>query len=399
VAEPSGIRNSLNGHVKAAVRAAPTHGYEPFLTAAREAAALLVDEAPPFEPAVSWGELHAGAVDWVALLAEAQAQPGWTHVGAAALLHGAAAGLLEPFLQPGDDGVEAAALSRASWSPEATKAFVSFGLAAGWFEARDGRLFGEEIRAVAGFGTIHRPGDWLRRRLQFELDWFWSPIGGLAAAVRTGVAPAQFAASGVSGPFRAASAAMNLEAVALRVPAARAVARHLQLAERPTTILELGTGTGMWSRAFASHPRSVVTTVDHAEVGAVVRPAMDAEFAARCSWVESDPSTVPDVGPFDVVVVPELLHTLPPEAVPGFVRSAASVLGHGGVLVVVDPLMNSARRAPAGWLWMQVKLAVSGGGRVWDTTALRAVLLGAGLAPQPPRTVGGTQIMFAHKQT
>ncbi|MBO3738119.1 SAM-dependent methyltransferase [Actinoplanes flavus] len=397
--DPRGIRGWLTGHVEAAVWAASTTGHDPFATAAAEAAAVLGHRSVPPDagsPALaSWDELRSGRVDWARLLAHDLDHPARRHIGAAALLHGAADGLFDRFLAPDAAGVSA--LSAVGWTSEATRAFESFGMAMGWFVRRDGRLYSDEIRALAGHGTIRASRQWLRRRLRFELDWFWSPIGRLGSAVQTGEAPAVFAASSGAGPFRGASAEMNLPAAPLRAPLAEAVAGMLGLGDRGVRILELGTGTAVWSRAFAGHPDSVVTTVDHPEVGAVVAPVVEERFAGRYTWVAADPSTVPG-GCFDVVVVPDLLHTLAPDAVPGFLGSAAAVLAPGGVLVIADPLVNRARNAPPGHLLMQVKLAVTGGGRVWDVTALRTALLEAGLSPQRPRTVGGTQIMAAPRR-
>ncbi len=391
-----GIRDWLTGHVEAAVWAASTTGHDPFAMAAAEAAAVLGHRSAPPDAQpmalVGWDELRSGRVDWARLLGHDLNHPARRHIGTAALLHGAADGLFDPFLTAGDDGVSA--LSAVGWTSEAVHAFETFGVAAGWFDRRDGRLFSNEIRALAGHGTISAPGQWLRRRLRFELDWFWSPIGRLASAVQTGEAPATFAASAGSGPFRGASAEMNLQAVPLRTPPALAVAGMLNLGNRGVRILELGTGTAVWSRALAGHPDSVVTTVDHPEVGTVVAPTVKEQFTGRYTWVAADPSTEHD-GTYDVVVVPDLLHTLAPDVVPGFLKSAAAVLAPGGVLVIADPLVNRARTAPPRHLLMQVKLAVTGGGRIWDVTTLRATLLEAGLSPQAPRTVGGGQIMVA----
>lgn len=416
---PAGVRGWLGGHVEAAVWATTVHDadqrHEPYATAVAEAAAVLGNawsDLPTRVP-VGWDRLCIGPVDWVELLrrpelSPADPHPGWRHLGSAALLRAAADGVLEPLVtEAAGRGVDPAALraagERSGWSAEAVDGVVAFGVAARWFELDGGRLSADELRAIAGAGVIAEPAAWLRRRLRFELDWFWEPLSRLAHATRTGVPPASFARSDSAGPFRGASAEMNLPAVPLRAPAALRVARLLRLHERVVRILELGTGTAVWSRAFAAHPGSTVTTVDHPEVHAVVAPAVDQwpaphpSFAERYTWPGGDLSRVPDSGPFDVVVLPDVLHTLSPAEIPALLRAAAEVLAPEGLLVVADVLLDRARRAPAGHLLVQAKLAVTGGGRVWDVVAVRDLLTAAGLAADRPGTVGGTQVVVARR--
>lgn len=340
-----GPRQWWNGHVAAAVQ--------------------LVEEATgPFEQVVA--EARAVLGEWPG--------PRQCLAGAAAVLKGSA------------DGVFGAALSGAVVPADAR--LVHCGLRRGWLVGGQGHVTAsDELKALAGVGVVPDPAGFLARRAQFELTWFWRPVAALAEAARTGRPPACFGAPGHAEEFRRAAALLNLTANAGRAATAHRVATDLGAHNRPMRTLEVG--ASVWGPAFAVHPGSSLTTVDYAAALEAVAPPRG--FA-------HDPATYrPHDDGYDVVVLPDVLHTVPPDTVPCWLADLAAALRPGGVLVIVDPLVNAQRTWPAEHLMTQVKLAVSGGGQIWDVAALRRVLRAAGLRPDRPRVVRGLQVVTAAK--
>lgn len=385
-------------------------GHEPYATVVREALAAAGLSAPDWDgtpaPPVSWQDLGTGEVDWRRLLCRPELRehqhPGWLQVGAAALLRAAADGLFDRSLAGPVPVAELVHSDPPTDAPDgdtsSRRSLVDFAVAEGWLEAVGDRVAaGAELRRLAGVGHLADPAAWFRDRMRFELDWFWQPLGGLGRALRGGTRPASFATPPNAGVFRAATAVMNLPADPLRAPAARAVAALVSSLGSPARrLLEQGAGTGVWGRTLALAPGCAVTAVDYPEVLAVTRRAAElAAVADRYEWHAATPAHLPAQDGYDLAVAPDVLHTLPADIVPGWLSGLAARLRPGGQLLIVDPLLKPDRLAPARHLLVQVKLAVSGVGRIWDVRELRAALIAAGLTPAQPRQVQGLQVYLA----
>ena len=124
-------------------------------------------------------------------------------------------------------------------------------------------------------------------------------------------------------------------------------------------VLEVGCGYGLFSCHLAlASPARTVMGVD-VDVRKIVHAQRAAEQArARGAHAEfhlSPPGEVPD-GPWDAIVIVDVLYLLDPDAQAGLLHSCARQLALGGVLVVKE--MGTAPRWKALWNAAQETLAV-----------------------------------------
>lgn len=156
-----------------------------------------------------------------------------------------------------------------------------------------------------------------------------------------------------------------------------AVAAHVPGEGR---ILEVGCGYGLFSLFLAlEDPRRSVVGID-VDSHKVVHGQRAAKLArARGATVEvqlSPPGDLP-AGPWDAIVVVDVLYLLDADAQAGLLRSCATELAAGGVLVVKEMATEPAWKAR----W----------NRVQETAAVRVLRITAGdtLTFVPPATVAG----------
>lgn len=124
-------------------------------------------------------------------------------------------------------------------------------------------------------------------------------------------------------------------------------------------VLEMGCGFGVFAchLAVSSRERDVLG-VD-VDVRKIVHGRFAAERArekgARCEMHLEPPGDVPE-GPWDAVVIVDVLYLLEPDAQAGLLQSCAQQLALGGVLVVKE--MARSPRWKARWNTVQETLAV-----------------------------------------
>ncbi|MFN2505706.1 MAG: methyltransferase domain-containing protein [Acidimicrobiales bacterium] len=124
-------------------------------------------------------------------------------------------------------------------------------------------------------------------------------------------------------------------------------------------VLEIGCGYGLFSCHLAlTSPQREVLGVD-VDVDKIVHGRFAAEKArnlgAECELHLEPPGEVPE-GPWDAVVIVDVLYLLDPDAQAGLLHSCAEQLALGGVLVVKE--MASSPRWKARWNAVQETLAV-----------------------------------------
>jgi hypothetical protein len=370
-----GLRATLIGHVEAAVwwardgNGAGGSGDDCVATAVSEAAAGRELDGSPYSrhDLPTWTALAAGDVDWADLLVRTGTHPAERHVAMAALVHAARSGLLGRLV----DGAVA------DYEP-----LVGFGLRDGWcVRSPDGAIASPELRAAAGVGVVPDPADWVRTRLSFEADWFWEPLALLPGAAGP---VADFAAPGRAEAFRAAAARLNAQGSALRERPARVVAAAIGPAHR---VLELGGVSPVWGAALAGQPERMV--VDY--------PSVLVGLPGGVTAVGRDPLQDPPEGSFDVVVLDELLHTAPRATATALICAAVRRLAPGGLLVVVEPLLDDDRRGPPRLLAIQVKVVLTGGGPLWTGRELTDALRARNLRTARPRLVGNAHVSVARR--
>lgn len=131
-------------------------------------------------------------------------------------------------------------------------------------------------------------------------------------------------------------------------------------------ILEVGCGYGLFANHLAlASPRREVQGID-IDVRKIVHGQYAAQRAAArgatCELHLAPPGDLPD-GPWDAVVIVDVLYLLEPDAQEGLLRSCAQQLALGGVLVVKE--MATEPRWKARWNTLQETMSV----RVLNLTA------------------------------
>lgn len=121
----------------------------------------------------------------------------------------------------------------------------------------------------------------------------------------------------------------------------------LCLARRPgaTTLLDLGGGPGHLSRGFVARGLTA-TIVDTEDVVAHVRTAYGIADEDRIEMVAADFNVDPlPRGPFDVVLLSNILHIYAPERNVALLAKAAEVTAPGGVVAIAEFVRGRSGRA------------------------------------------------------
>lgn len=128
-------------------------------------------------------------------------------------------------------------------------------------------------------------------------------------------------------------------------------------AERPH-VLDVGGGSGVYARAFAARGCRV-TLLDRPETIRHVRGAFGLESVRGLTLVAGDFAAGLPPGPFDAVLVADVLHGLAPGEARALLRAVAGSATAGAVAAVVDVFRGRSRRA--GFFAMTMLLHTAGG--------------------------------------
>jgi SAM-dependent methyltransferase len=131
-------------------------------------------------------------------------------------------------------------------------------------------------------------------------------------------------------------------------------------AELPSSgrVLEIGCGHGLFATfaALAGSARSVVgVDIDDRKI-AVARTVAHGLDGVNLNFRLAPSGEVPP-GPWDAIVVIDMLYLLPAAEQRGLLAAAAAQLGPGGILLVKE--MSPTPRWKADWNWLQETAAVS----------------------------------------
>jgi 2-polyprenyl-3-methyl-5-hydroxy-6-metoxy-1,4-benzoquinol methylase len=150
----------------------------------------------------------------------------------------------------------------------------------------------------------------------------------------------------------------------------------------PTTILDLGCGSAVWTCAMAYRDPNVnVTAVDHeAALVAASNTAASIGISDRFHTMAADPiSDELDLGQFDWVIVAQRLSSLGVQAAGAFLDRAVGLIKPGGRLVVIDLVQVGVKRTlndSVEQLRLQLETRE---GTIFSPEQLQKLIAGAGL--------------------
>jgi SAM-dependent methyltransferase len=175
------------------------------------------------------------------------------------------------------------------------------------------------------------------------------PVGGRLPGERSG---------GHVARFMSAMASRSDEQVS------RTVSRVLARRPGARTALDLGGGPGVYARALQAAGVERVTLYDQPETVDYVLDAYDLRDAPGIEAVRGDFMADPlPAGPFDVVLLSNVLHIYGAEANAGLLRKVAAVTTPGGVVAIGDFVRGRSQRAAR---FAVVMLLRTEGGNTYD---------------------------------
>ena len=173
----------------------------------------------------------------------------------------------------------------------------------------------------------------------------WDHWGKLEETIRTGRSPARGHVFETDPELGA-----NVLAVLDRIgqQSGPALARRLEL-RSARSLLDLGGGVGTNAMAFcAVYPELMATVFDLPETlaraeHAVKEAGLDARITLRAGDFNRDPLG----GPYDVVLMSDILHYQGPDANSALVAKVYSCLAQGGRLIIKDRFLEPSGTSPA----------------------------------------------------
>jgi len=233
--------------------------------------------------------------------------------------------------------------------------------------------------------------------------WEWSAIQQLPEAVRKGgtVMPEHAETPGYEywEDFAA-------HATAVAKPTAELTAEviaHWASGRRRLDILDVACGHGMYGFTLArQHPQAHVWSLDWPNVLPIAHGhAVQMGVADRVSMIAGDMFTIPLGGPYDVVMVTNVLHHFSEQRATELLRRLCAVLCSGGRLIVVGFAVGEGPAAmdPAPHLFSILMLVWTTQGEVHSMAAYERMMAGAGLLSSNMYNVPGLplHVMIADK--
>ncbi|WP_432158449.1 MULTISPECIES: class I SAM-dependent methyltransferase [unclassified Streptomyces] len=222
-------------------------------------------------------------------------------------------------------------------------------------------------------------------------DWEWEAMRDLAAVVRKGGTLLDPDATGPGFTYWRDFAADGTFVTRAAAAALVAETREWAAARDRPKVLDAGCGHALFGLEFARlHPTAELHALDWPDVLEQARGhAERTGLADRTSFLPGDVFTAPLDGPYDLVIVANLLPMFSPERGTELLRRLAGVLRPGGRLVTVGFAVDGGPPAEehAAHLLSLLMLLCTPGGEAHSTETTRRMLAGAGLAEVSTRRV------------
>jgi 2-polyprenyl-3-methyl-5-hydroxy-6-metoxy-1,4-benzoquinol methylase len=228
-------------------------------------------------------------------------------------------------------------------------------------------------------------------------DWNTQRSASIAESVRAGHAALGSSTTDPAMWMKFAHAMLPIAAVA---PAA--VAKELEVAGAGRLdVLDIAASHGEFGLAVArAQSQARVVALDSAAVLAVARQrAVDAGCGERYATIAGDAFTCDLGGPYDLVLLPNLLHNFDRTAAQALLRKIHGALRDGGRLAIVELVPTADRVAPAFPAMFRLIMLVSGTGDAYTYADLDEMLQRSGfrdtaataLTPTPQTLVLATK--------
>ncbi|WNG39144.1 methyltransferase domain-containing protein [Archangium violaceum] len=171
-------------------------------------------------------------------------------------------------------------------------------------------------------------------------------------------------------------------------------ASHFQLSRRaaatiaqvrPLTgasVLDIGTGSGVWGVAFArTEPTAHVTYFDQEEVLAQAKRNVEQLQASSRARFWPGNLFTQDFGSaaYDFIILPQVLNVLRPESLPDMFRRVARALKPDGILVIAEYVLDERRDGPLDHLYFGLRRFLTNEGDLLSHSEYRELLADVGL--------------------
>ena len=176
-------------------------------------------------------------------------------------------------------------------------------------------------------------------------DAEWNNWGRLEEAIKTGRSPVSRHVF-ETNPELGANVLTVLDRIGQQ--SGPGLAKRLGL-EKAKTLLDLGGGAGTNAIAFCTvYPNLTATVFDLPQTLTVTeRVVKEAGLEGRISLKPGDFNADPLGGPYDAILMSDILHYQGPEANAAVVRKTFAHLSPGGTLIIKDRFLEESRTGPA----------------------------------------------------
>jgi SAM-dependent methyltransferase len=149
-----------------------------------------------------------------------------------------------------------------------------------------------------------------------------------------------------------------------------------------STVLDIGTGSGVWGSAFAvTFPQAQVTYFDQESVLPQVRGNLERLKLLERARLQPGNLFTQDFGEglYDVIILPQVLNVLLPRDLPGLIQRAARALKPTGTLVIAEYVLSDGRDGPLDHLYFHFRRFITNEGDLLSFPEYQAILREAGL--------------------